>query len=99
METCWLGGPAVASVYDTEGTAGGNDWVVPKGSSPGVGPETDVWSSGLEVPSGSMVFPVLVSGLSQREVACRMFKEVPGRPSLTPKWFAVASGPAWFSRW
>ena len=96
MEAWWLGGPAVASVYDTVQTAEGS-WVAPACSSSGVRPEADGWASGLEVRSGSMLLPMLVSGLSRREVE-GLFKEVPGRPSLTSELVAITSSPAWY-RW
>ena len=43
-----------------------------------------------------MLLPMLVSGLSWREVE-RLFKEVPGRPSLASVLFAITSSPAWYS--
>ena len=89
MEAWWPGVLAVVSENDIVQTAEGS-CVEPSCSTPDAKPEVDGWSS------CSMMLPLLASGLSRREVE-RLFKEVPGRPSLASVLFAITSSPAWYS--
>ena len=80
---------AVESENDIVQAAEGS-CVEPSCSTPDATPEVDGWSSCF------MMLPLLASGLSRREVE-RLFKEVPGRPSLASVLFAITSSPAWYS--